>query len=136
MRGECRSTQKPHNKEKKIKLWSLHRLPSNPNIRKEWMNFIFNEVPDHVSKNFFVHFILPQNHLLTKHNLTQDFSKRLNLKDTEVPTILDIKIMLHFTGVSNYLYYVVTIALSVITVCLICTEYVWVFNLYCSSVHL
>ncbi len=25
--------------------------PSDPNIRKEWRNFIFNEDPDHVSKN-------------------------------------------------------------------------------------
>ncbi len=36
------------------KLWKkqyLHCLPSDPNVRKEWMNFIFNEVPDHVRKN-------------------------------------------------------------------------------------
>ncbi len=30
---------------------SLHHLPSDPNIRKEWENFIFNEDPDRVSKN-------------------------------------------------------------------------------------
>ncbi len=30
---------------------NLHCLPSDPNVRKEWMNFMFNEVPDRVSKN-------------------------------------------------------------------------------------
>ncbi len=33
------------------KTTSLHCLPSDPNVRKEWMSFIFNEVSDHVSKN-------------------------------------------------------------------------------------
>ncbi len=30
---------------------SLHCFPSDPNVRKEWINFIFKEVPDHISKN-------------------------------------------------------------------------------------
>ncbi len=30
---------------------SLHCLPSDPIVRKEWVNFIFNEDPDRVSKN-------------------------------------------------------------------------------------
>ncbi len=29
----------------------LHCLPFDLNVRKEWINFIFNEVPDRVSKN-------------------------------------------------------------------------------------
>ncbi len=36
------------------KLWKklyFHWFPSDPNIRKKWMNFIFNEDPDHVIKN-------------------------------------------------------------------------------------
>lgn len=32
------------------KIQSLHWLPCDPNIRKACMNFIFNEVPNHVSK--------------------------------------------------------------------------------------
>ncbi len=37
----------------------LHCLPSDPNVRKEWMNFMFNEVPDRVSQELgplFIHF--------------------------------------------------------------------------------
>ncbi len=38
----------------RARLWkkklSLHCLPSDPNARKEWMNSIFNKVPDFVSK--------------------------------------------------------------------------------------
>ncbi len=30
---------------------SLHWFSSDPNISKEWMNYIFNGVPDCVSKN-------------------------------------------------------------------------------------
>lgn len=30
---------------------SLHCLLSDPSVRKEWMNFIFNDVPDRVRKN-------------------------------------------------------------------------------------
>ncbi len=26
-------------------------VTSDPNVKKEWMNFIFNDVPDNVSKN-------------------------------------------------------------------------------------
>ncbi len=59
----------------------------------------------------------------------QDF-----LKDDAVLTILDP--MSHHTSVSNCFHYVITIALSVITDRLICTEYLCVFNLKHSSVHL
>ncbi len=30
---------------------TLHYLPSDPNVRKEWMNFIFNEDPDCINNN-------------------------------------------------------------------------------------
>ncbi len=46
------STQKPNNKDgsednktvqcQAVEKQSLHHLPSDPNLRKEWMNFIFN----------------------------------------------------------------------------------------------
>ncbi len=96
------------------KTQSLHHLSSDPNIRKVRMNFIFNEVPDNVSKN-----------------LVLWFSERLKLKDDAVLTILDPTVKPH-----NCFYHVVTIALSVITDCLICTEYLCVLNLNHSSVHL
>ncbi len=41
------------------------------------------------------------------------FSKGLKLKDDAVPTILDLTVMSQHTSVSNCLYYVVTIVLSV-----------------------
>ncbi len=52
---------------------SLHCILSDPNVRKERMNFIFNEVPDNVSKNLgpFVYFILPWINLQTMHNSMQ-----------------------------------------------------------------
>ncbi len=34
-----------------VLLLNLFCLPSDPNVRKAWMNFIFNEVPDCISKN-------------------------------------------------------------------------------------
>ncbi len=68
----------------------------------------------------FVHFILPQIHLHTRHDFYVGFSKRLKLKDDAVPTILDP--MWHHTSVSNCFYYVITIALSLLTDRLICIE--------------
>ncbi len=50
------------------------------------------------------------------------FSERLKLKDDAMLAILDSTVMLQHTIVSNCFYYVVTIALSVITDCLICTD--------------
>ncbi len=73
---------------------SLHCLPSDPNIRKEWMNFIINEVP-----------VL----LLIKFVSVRTWSK-----DDAVPTILDSNTQ-HNRSVSNCFYYVITIASSVIT---------------------
>ncbi len=57
------------------------------------------------------------------------FLERLKLKDDAVPTILDPTVMSHHTSVNNCFYFVITIALSVITDCLICTEFLCIFNL-------
>uniref|UniRef100_A0A673GND3 THAP-type domain-containing protein n=1 Tax=Sinocyclocheilus rhinocerous TaxID=307959 RepID=A0A673GND3_9TELE len=76
------------------KTQSLHCLPSDPNIRKEWMNFIFNAVPDRVSKNM----VLCSLHF-TADSLTNkaqfDSSERFKLKDDAVPNILDLTVMQH-----------------------------------------
>ncbi len=66
----------------------LHWIPSDPNIWKEWINFIFNEDPDHVSKNSF----LPRIGLQTRHNSTRQL-KKLKLKYDAVATILDPTVM-------------------------------------------
>ncbi len=94
----------------------LHVLPSDPNVRKVWINFIFNEDPDHVSKT-----LVPCSLNFTTESFTNTaqfdagFSKRLKLKDGSVQTILDLTVMLHHTSVNNCFYYVVTIALSLLT---------------------
>ncbi len=49
------------------------------------MNFIFNEDPDRVSKNL----VLCSLNFTNKAQFDTGFSKRLNLKDDAVPTILD-----------------------------------------------
>ncbi len=72
----------------------------------------------------------------TKAQFDAGFSERLKLKDNAVPTILDPIVMSQHTSVSNCFHYVITIALSVITDRLVCTEYKCVFNLNHSSVHL
>ncbi len=43
--------------------------------------------------------------------------------------MLDPTVMSHHTSVNNCFYFVITIALSVITDCLICTEFLCIFNL-------
>uniref|UniRef100_A0A673KGT1 THAP-type domain-containing protein n=1 Tax=Sinocyclocheilus rhinocerous TaxID=307959 RepID=A0A673KGT1_9TELE len=68
---------------------SLHCLPSDPNIRKEWMNLIFNEDPDLVGKNL----VLCSRHFTTdsfanKAQFNAGFSERLKLKEVAVPNIL------------------------------------------------
>ncbi len=58
------------------KLWqSLHCLPFDSNIRKQWMNFIFKEVPDCVSENLFLSSLHFTTDLQTRHNSTQEFQK-------------------------------------------------------------
>ncbi len=81
------------------------------------MNFIFNEVPDHVSKNLVlcsIHFTAAS--FTNKAQIDTAFSERFKLKADAVPTILDPTVMSHHTSVSNCFYYMITIALlSVIT---------------------
>ncbi len=64
------------------------------------------------------------------------FSKRLKIKDNAVPTILDLTVMLQHTSLSNCFYYMITIALSLLTDRLICTEYWCGFDLNHSNIHL
>ncbi len=114
------------------KIQCLHCLSSDPNIRKEWMNFIFKEVPDGICKNLVLcslHFTADS--FTNKTHFDTGFSERLKIKDDAVLNILDL--MSHHTSVSNCFYNVVTIALSVITDNLKC---ICVFNLNHSSVHL
>uniref|UniRef100_A0A673JTC3 THAP-type domain-containing protein n=1 Tax=Sinocyclocheilus rhinocerous TaxID=307959 RepID=A0A673JTC3_9TELE len=69
---------------------SLHCFPSDPNIRKEWMNFIFNEDPDRLSKNLVLcslHFTADS--FTNKAQFNTGFSERLKLKYDAVPTISD-----------------------------------------------
>ncbi|XP_056315543.1 transcription factor Sp3 isoform X2 [Danio aesculapii] len=73
---------------------SLHGLPSDPNLRKHWVNFIFNEVPDRLIKSLFVcslHFTTDS--FTNKTQFDAGFSERLKVKDDAVPTILDPKVM-------------------------------------------
>ncbi len=83
----------------------------------------------------FVHFILPWICLQTR-QFDTGFSEGLKLKDDAVLTILDQTVMSQHTSVSYCFNYVVTIALSVIADRLICIEYLCVFDLNHSSVHL
>ncbi|ROI15203.1 hypothetical protein DPX16_9002 [Anabarilius grahami] len=113
----CRQNQR--------QMQSLHCLPSDLNIRKECINFIFNEVPDRVSTNCQYERDLFSN----KAQFDTGFSAKLKLKNDAFLTILDPTVMSHHTSVSNCFYYVIIIALSVIKDRLICTEYLCVFNL-------
>ncbi len=82
------------------------------------MNFIFNEDPDHVSKkSVFCSLHFTADSFSNKAQFDVGFS-RLKLKDDVVLTILDP--MWHHTSVSNCFYYVITIALSLLTDRLIC----------------
>ncbi len=47
------------------------------------------------------------------------FSEKFKLKDNAVPTILDPTVLSQHTSASNCFHYVVTIALSLLTDCLI-----------------
>ncbi len=64
---------------------SLHCLPSDLNIRKQWINFIFNEVSDSVSKNLVLcslHFSMDS--FANKAWFDAGFLGRLKLKDDAV----------------------------------------------------
>ncbi len=119
------------------KLWKqcFQFLSSDPNVRKEWLNFICNEDQDCVSKNLVLCSLNFTTDLFTnKAQFDAGFSKRLKLKDDAVPTILDPTIMSQHTIKCNCFYYMVTIALSVFTDYLLCIEYLCIFNLNHSSV--
>ncbi len=80
------------------------------------MNFIFYEVPDRISKNSVLcslHFTMDS--FTNNKQFDVGFPERLKLKDNVVPTILNPTVLSQNTSVSNCFYYVVTIALSVIT---------------------
>ncbi|XP_051539025.1 zinc finger homeobox protein 4 isoform X2 [Myxocyprinus asiaticus] len=72
------------------KIVSLHRPPKDPNLRNQWLKFIFSEVPDRVNVGTFVcskHFTIDAfvNH--SQH--AAGFATKLFLKDGAVPTIFD-----------------------------------------------
>ncbi|XP_056120866.1 zinc finger protein 235-like [Rhinichthys klamathensis goyatoka] len=74
----CRKTQ------------SLHNLPSDSNTRNAWLNFVFNEVPDHVNKTLCVcslHFAADS--FANKKQFDAGFAERVRLKNGAVPSILD-----------------------------------------------
>ncbi len=69
-------------------------LPSVPNVRKEWMNFIFNEDPDCIGKNLVLcslHFTADS--FTNKALFDKGFSERLKLKNDAVLTILDLTVL-------------------------------------------
>ncbi len=109
------------------KLWqvvekqSLHCLPSDPNIRKEWMNFIFNEDPDRVSKNLVLHFTSFYCGFVYKQGTIQcKIFRKIKTKR---------QCCVNYIGSNNNV-------LSVTTDCLIWIEYLCVSDLNDSSVHL
>ncbi len=58
------------------------------------MNFIFNDVSEHVSNNSVFNSLHFTAALFTKkHNSTQYFSERLKLKEDAVPNILDLTVI-------------------------------------------
>ncbi len=72
---------------------SLLFLPPDPCVRKEWMNFIFNEVPDHIRKSVVLcsfHFAVDS--FTNKAQFDVGFSERLKLKDDAVQAILDLTV--------------------------------------------
>ncbi len=78
------------------------------------MKFIFNEVPDSISKNLVLcSFHFSADLFTNKAQFDAGFSERLKLKDDAVLTILDPTVMSQYKSLSNCFYYVVSIALSV-----------------------
>ncbi len=145
-RGKRRSMQKQNDKDTSktsgfcavqvVEKQSLHCLSSDHSVRKEWINFICNEVSDRISKSLVLcslHFSTDS--LTNKTQFDVGFSEIFKLKDDAVPTILDPNVMSQHTSMRNCFYNAVTFALSVITDRLICTEYFSIFNLNPSSVH-
>ncbi len=79
----------------------------------------FNEVTMSVRTCSFVHVILLWTLFTNKSQFDAGFYERLKLKDDDVPNTLDPTVMSQHTIVSKCFHYVITIALSVITDCLI-----------------
>ncbi len=90
-----------------------------PNDKLYLINFIFNEVPDRISK-VLCSLQFTADLFTNKAQFEAGFSEILKLKDDAVP---DMTVMSHHTSVSNYFNYVVTITFSVITDCLILSIY-------------
>ncbi len=75
-------------------LKEVYCLPSDPNIRKKWINFILNEDPDRVSKNLVLCSLnFTADSFTNKAQFDAGFSERLKLKDGAVLTILDVTVM-------------------------------------------
>ncbi len=87
--------QKPNNKDapktrrcvqcQAVEEQCLCCLPSDSNVRKDWMNFIFNEDPDRVSKILVLcslHFTADS--FTNKAQFDAGFSESLKLKDNAV----------------------------------------------------
>ncbi len=102
----------------------LHCLPSDPNVRKEKINFIFNEDPDRISKNVV---------LCSLHSIVDLFKAQFdaadNEKDDAVSTILDPTVMSEHTSVTVFITWSLWIYL-------LNTECLCIFNLNHISVHL
>ncbi len=84
------------------------------------MNFTFNKMPDHVSKDLVLcslNFIVDS--FINKAQFDAGFSESLKLKDNIVPTILDSTVLSQHTRVTVFITWS-PIALPVITDCLIC----------------
>ncbi len=65
------------------------------NVRKEWMNFIFNDVSEHISNNSVFSSLHFTPALFTKKaQFLTVFSERWKLKEDAVPNILDL-IVIH-----------------------------------------
>ncbi len=96
------------------------RSTQKPNAKLYLMKFIFNEVPDHSSKN-----------LVQQGTIRHRIFREIETKRRCYAEYIESGVAPH-----KCFHYVVTIALSVITDCLICTEYLCSFNLNQSSVYL
>ncbi len=85
----------------------LRCLPSDPNVRKEWMNFIFNEDPDCISKNF-VQSVRIIKVLCSLHFTADLFTNKAQFntgKDDAVLIILDPTVILQLTSVLSSVHH-------------------------------
>ncbi len=140
-----RSLQKPNYKDCSednktlcsAKLWKktfLHYFPSDPNIRKEWINFIFNEVPDRVSKNGPLFTSLYRRFVYKKGTSRCRIFKKIETKSQCCSDYIgsDSNVAKHV----NCFYYVVPIALSVKQIVSYVLSYLCTFGLNHSGLYL